>query len=87
MITHKIGDSIKWKIKSTQSNGVPVDWSTTNIEARVINKFTGVVLFSVSTLTNDDNSYITKANLSNGEFDVVVKDTESFKKGGISTRL
>ena len=63
MITHKIGDSIKWKIKSTQSDGTPINWATAIIETKAVDKFSGKILFEFSTITGDSNRYITTEDL------------------------
>ena len=39
-IIHKYGDSIKWKLKNTQEDGItPIDWSGTIIICKAINKY------------------------------------------------
>jgi len=82
MIIHKIGDSIKWKIKSTQSDGItPINWSTAIIEVKAVNKFTQAVLFGFSTAASDTDKYITTANLNIGEYEVVIKNTDDFQTG------
>ena len=80
MIVHKIGDSIKWKIKSTESDGItPIDWTGAIIEVKAVSKFTGAVLFEFSTENGDSNRYITTTNLNIGEYSVIVKDTDEFQ--------
>lgn len=81
-IIHKVGDSIKWKMKNVQADGVtPVNWTGYAIEAKAVSKTTGVTLFIVNTATNTASSYITTDSLGTGEFEIVVKNTDSFQIG------
>ena len=81
-IIHKVGDSIKWKMKNVQADGVtPVNWTGYTIEAKAVSKTTGATLFTVNSATNTANSYITAGTLGTGEFEIVVKNTDSFQVG------
>ena len=81
-IIHKIGDSIKWKLKNVQEDGItPVDWTGTIIECEAINKFNQQVLFDISTATPGTNTYITTDTLNIGQYEVVIKNTDEFKVG------
>ena len=81
-IVHKVGDSIKWKMKNVQADGVtPVDWTGFTIEVKAISKNTGVTLFTVNSGVVTANSYITTGTLGTGEFEIVVKNTDSFQIG------
>ncbi len=82
-ITHKIGDSIKWKLKNVQEDGVtPVDWTGTTIECRAISKFnTTDILFDISTDSPTADTYISTDKLNIGEYEVIVKNTDNFKQG------
>lgn len=82
LIVHKVGDSIKWKMKNVQADGVtPVNWTGFTIEVKCVNKITGVVLFTAGTAVIDANKYVTTSSLATGEFEVIVKNTDSFTTG------
>ena len=81
-IVHKVGDSIKWKMKNVQADGVtPVNWTGYTIEVKAVSKNTGVTLFTVNSSSNSASSYITTGMLNTGEFEIVVKNTDSFQVG------
>lgn len=87
-IIHKVGDSIKWELKSLQSDGITVvDWSGYHIEVQAINKVTGKELFKSSSLNITDNNYITTDNLDVGVFKIVVKNTDNFSVGDYSVDI
>lgn len=83
--THKIGDSIKWELRSLQSDGVtPVNWTGYQIEISAVNKVTNYELFKVSTNNGTSDSYITVNELSIGKFNIIIKNTDNFKVGEYS---
>lgn len=82
-IIHKVGDSIKWKLKNVQEDGVtPINWSGSTIVCKAINKFNQTqVLFEVDSSLPTSNAYITVDQLNIGKYEVIVKDTDLFKIG------
>ena len=82
-IIHKIGDSIKWKLKNTQEDGItPIDWSGTIIICKAINKYNqNQILFEINSSTPTVNAYITVNELNIGKYEVIIKSTDLFKIG------
>lgn len=86
--THKIGDSIKWELRSLQSDGItPVNWSGFVIEVSAINKVSNVELFRVSSSTPTADSYIKVDELNIGKFSVIIKNTDNFHIGDYSVDI
>lgn len=86
--THKVGDSIKWELKSYQADGTtPVNWSGFTIDVTAINKVSNFELFSISSKTPSSDSYITIDELDVGKFSIVMKNTEHFRIGEYSVDI
>jgi hypothetical protein len=82
-IVLKIGDSIIWNLQYKQSNGTtPVDLTGFKIDIDAISKAdSSMVLFNVDTDNPTANMYIDTSDKVNGNFKLIIKDTQTFVKG------
>lgn len=87
MITHKIGDSVVWKINYRQDDGTPINLYGFDINIDAFNKVSKSKLFYFSLSNGTNNEYFIVDNIELGEFTIIIKNTDYFKTGSYDVDL
>ena len=75
------GDSIKWRINYKNSDNTPVDLTGFSVNVDAVNRETKMKIFKVDSSTPTSNAYITTSDFNIGEFDLIIKDTDTYPLG------